>query len=109
MKTQHLTTAILACAMAAVPLTSQATNSTQGVVDACAKAFVASLAAHYESNTQLRETRYPRDGIMPFGSSDLVLIATNPRAGAKFVSRARCRVSTTGEIISLQTEEFAAL
>jgi hypothetical protein len=100
--------ALAAGALTTTPQLLLAANAHQRV-DACVKAFVASLGERYASETKLRETRYPADDLAPFGPSELVLIARNPRTGQKFVAQASCTVGADGQVIALQTQRFATL
>lgn len=103
-----LAAAMLAGSLAAAPHALLAADARQKV-DACVKAFVATLGERYGSDTRLRETRYPEEAIDGFGVTELRLIATNPRAGRKFVAEASCTVAADGQVIALQTERYAAL
>jgi hypothetical protein len=78
-------------------------------VDACVKAFITVLSERYNSETKVQRTIYPMDGINSMDTSELKLTARNPHARQKFVAEARCTVTDTGQVLSLQTERFAAL
>ena len=104
----RLTAAIVAGSLAAMPHALLAANARQKV-DACVKAFVATLGERYDSATKLRATRYPQEEISAFGVTELRLTATNPKAGQKFVAEASCTVAANGEVLALQTERYAAL
>ena len=106
--TNKIAAAIAAGSLAATPQLLLAANAHQKV-DACVKAFVASLGERYASETKLRETRYPEEELSPVGASELVLTARNPRTGQKFVAEARCTVGADGQVIALQTERYATL
>ena len=78
-------------------------------VDACVKAFVLVLGERYNSETKVMKTIYPTDGVYATDTSELRLTARNPHARQKFVAEAHCTVTEKGEVLSLQTERFAAL
>lgn len=103
-----LAIALLASSLAAAPHASLAADSRQKI-DACVKAFVATLGERYASATKLRETRYPEEPITDFGVSEITLVATNPKAGQKLVATANCTVAQDGQVIALQTGHYAAL
>ena len=104
------TTAILA--MGSLALASHAALAVDRPrlkVDACVKAFVAVLGERYNSETRVLKTIYPIDDVYGMDTSELRLTARNPHARQKFVAEARCTVTQAGEVLSLQTERFAAL
>jgi len=95
--------------LAATPPAVLAAGTAPLKVDACVKAFVATLGERYASETKLRETKYPEEDISAFGVTELKLTARNPRAGQKFVAEASCTVNASGQVIALQTQRYAAL
>jgi len=108
MKTIPVTATLCALGLTASPLAALAANKSDAAYDACARALVANLATHYGTTMHLLKTRYPDDAPDPSDSTELIVIATSPRAHNKFLSRASCIVNAAGEVQSLKTLEIAA-
>ena len=108
MKFAPVTAALCALALTATPLATRAANKSDAAYDACARALVANLATHYGTTLHLLKTRYPDNAPDLEDSTELIVIATSPRAHNKFLSRASCIVNAAGEVQSLKTLEIAA-
>jgi len=114
MKTR-LATAILTSTLSSVPHLSQAADLSRAAIDACAKAFVASLGAHYGSDTKLRATEYPMrtadayNALVDADPTEMILTARNPRARGRFVASVACTVGDNGQPVQLHSEHFEPL
>lgn len=100
--------ALLAIGLAAPALPANAAAASDAAYEACARALVSSLAAHYGTAMHLLETRYPDTVVDLEDSTELFVEARSPGARRKFVSLASCTVNAAGEVQSLRTLKVAA-
>ena len=93
--------ALAALAISLVPALSQAANRATEAAQACAQAFVATLATPTKVAPTLSATHFYGIDTMLGEPSELELTAVNPRTKLT-VARATCQLSARGDVLSIK-------
>ena len=108
MTTQRKSAALAAITAGFIPLLSQAAPRTTIAAQACAQAFVASLATPEKAAPLLRDTKI-LDGMSGLAvPSEITLTAISTRTH-RAVARGTCLLNAQGEVLSVTAEPLAHL